>query len=325
MEEINNFGTSNISSQIPVNSLSLGSSQPEKNIFKVLFFIILGLFIVSLIVFSYFVIKSKKETPSSQTPIIEKINLLKIYDIQLELPLNWTISSVSGNTVKILTDYKEYKVYLILNLNKNDINAESSYQSKSNVTKTQYGEVFSANSGGSKGITGATINSNKYSFEWGIESNQSPPTNLDGIWRPDDNITPEMLLNITKTIRPLIPTNISSNFAPDEVTLNFYKEHVKSDQGFNWYQKSPYLTSELIDSLNQIYLEMTKAGGVGFDAILLAQDTPTTFSAKTIKQDDTSATVNLTESNGWTKTLTIGLILVDGQWKINSITAPTDN
>lgn len=339
MEEINNFDTSIMSKQLPINNFPFDSSQPKRNVFKLLSFIFLVLFISTLIIFSCYVAKSKKEisvsqnqiaknnTLSNTAPILapEKINLLKISDIQIELPLEWVISSVSDNTVKILTDNQKYKVYLILNFNKNNTNAERSYQNKDISTKTQYGEVFGTDASDNKGITGAIINNNKYSFEWGIESNQTPPVNFNGIWRPDDDVTPEMLLNITKTARPLIPSTTSINTTPDKVALNFYQEYIKNGQDFTRIQNSPYLTSECITKLNKIYLEMVNLGEDKFDAILLTQNTPTTFSAKVIKQDDASAIVNLTESNGWTKTLVVSLVVFDGQWKINSIVESSNN
>lgn len=203
---------------------------PQNNIFKILFFIFLALFLTISIILVVYLVKNNQKQPelitkdeqtqtvSSITPtetvisptltISEETNILKISDIKMELPKNWKVYSVSGNNAKILTDYSKYQVYLTLKLNKNDSIAESSYKSAVTKTKIDYGEVFDVAQGGAKGVTGAVIDGNKYSFEWNIESNQPVPTNLDGIWRPDDNVTSKILLDITKTVKPI--TEISS-------------------------------------------------------------------------------------------------------------------
>jgi len=139
---------------------------------------------------------TKTATPSSQ-------KVLKISDIQMTLPSGWTVTSVVKNTAKILTDYKKYKVSLILNLDKDNAAAESAYRSKSSVTKIQGGEVFNVAGGGSIGLTGALLNDKKYLFTWDIESNQPVPKDLDQVWVPDNNVTSEILMTITKSIKPI--------------------------------------------------------------------------------------------------------------------------
>ena len=210
---------------INLEKQNLDQIPPQNNIFKILFFIFLALFLIISIILAIFLVKNNKKQPelitkdeqtktvftATPTTVItpdetvkEEDNILKISDIQMELPNNWKVSSVSGNTAKILTDYSKYQVFLTLKLNKNDSIAESSYISAVSKIKTEYGEVFDVSQGGAKGVTGAVINGNKYSFEWNIESNQPVPTNLDGIWRPDDNVTSKILLDITKTVKPVV-------------------------------------------------------------------------------------------------------------------------
>jgi len=142
---------------------------------------------------------SQKESTSSAT---QGTSLLKISDIQMNIPGGWEISSVTKNTAKILTDYKQYKVYLNLTLSKNDAGTESNYDSKNSSVETNFGEAYLVSQGGAFGVTGAVINKNKYSFEWEIESNQKP-TYSDGVWVPDNNVTKKILLDITETAKPL--------------------------------------------------------------------------------------------------------------------------
>ena len=152
-------------------------------------------------------------TPTA-TPSNTKSNILKISDLQMTFPESWKVASISGNSAKILTDYKQYQVYLTLKLDKNNSNAESGYKSKSDSVKTEYGEIFNITCGGSKGCTGALINKNKYEFVWNIESNQSVPKDLDQVWTPDNNVTSEILLNITKTVRTINSTTIAPTATP---------------------------------------------------------------------------------------------------------------
>ena len=151
---------------------------------------------------------------ATNSSIKEKSNLLKISDIQITFPESWKVVSSTEKTAKILTDYKQYQVYLILNFEKNTTNAKNSYdtEGKTNAIKTQYGEVYSISSGGGAGMTGALLNNNKYLFKWDIESNQKPPTVLDGVWKADSNITQKSLLDITKTVQSL--TKITPTATP---------------------------------------------------------------------------------------------------------------
>lgn len=103
---------------------------------------------------------------------------------------------------------------------------------------------------------------------------------------------------------------------PDKVVLTFYQGYIKSSQGINAYKNNPSLTQSFQDKLTKDYSSST---GPGADAILLAQDKPKTFTSKIIKQDATTATVSLTESNGWSQTLTVNLVIVGDQWKIDSV------
>jgi hypothetical protein len=145
---------------------------------------------------------TSKITPTkTATTSSQKASLLKISDIQMTLPSGWTVTSVVKNTAKILTDYKKYKVSLILNLDKDNAAAESAYRSKSSVTKIQGGEVFNVASGGTIGSTGALLNNKKYLFNWTIESNQPVPKDLDQVWVPESDITDKLLLSITESIK----------------------------------------------------------------------------------------------------------------------------
>lgn len=137
------------------------------------------------------------------TVTIQPSEILKISDIQIELPNNWKVASISPKTAKILTDYPKYKVYLNLTLEKNNSLALSAYESAGPKIKTQYGEVYNVESGGVLGWTGALINNDKYSFVWDIESNQPIPEDLSGVWVPENNTTPKTFLEITKSVKPI--------------------------------------------------------------------------------------------------------------------------
>lgn len=235
METIANFENKNIVQPIPPT--------PPKNIYKNLFFVFLALFLVTISVLITLLITKKQNLTEIETPTptaiptaIEKTNILKISDIQMDLPKSWSVISVSDNSAKILTGYNQYQVYLTLKLDKNNSIAQSSYKSAGTMTKTQYGDVFDVQGGGTKGWTGALINNDKYSFIWDIESNQPTPANPDGIWRPDDNVTSEILLNITKTVRPLNQTSdITQNWKTYNSLAGF---SIKSPIYFYFYDNT---------------------------------------------------------------------------------------
>lgn len=193
---------------------------PKSKDFKKLFYILLCLFLITTSSLTTLLITKNKTAPPKSTPTIttiptivptiiekNKSNFLNISDIEIEFPEGWVVSSVSENTAKILTDFKPYNVYLLLNLEKNTATANSNYQEKTTMTKTEYGTVYIVEQGGAMSVTGALINRNKYSFAWSIESNQPVPKNLDQIWSPDHNITPEILFSITKTAKPVSVTS----------------------------------------------------------------------------------------------------------------------
>lgn len=183
------------------------------NTFKYLFILFFILFLITLGVLLT-LISDKNKIPDSQsddqvlpTQVVEVQTsvILEILDLQFDLPSNWKVESVIENKAKILTDYPEYQVYLTLDVGKNTKMSISDYltYSADSIT-TDYGQVYKVTCiGGSLTCTGALIYGNKYTFYWDIESNQPAPTNLDGIWRPDHSITREILLDITKTVKPL--------------------------------------------------------------------------------------------------------------------------
>lgn len=213
MEQTTNFETQNLDQNLtPVT--------PPKNIFKILFFILLALvLVITGVLITLLITKNKKLALIEKTEIKtfitstettkEETNILKISDIQMDLPIGWTVSSVSEKQAKILTDYKPYQVYLLLNFEKNSFR-ETSLCEYSRSISTKYGKVCSVD--GSGFFTEALINNNRYYFVWDIESNQKPPADLDYPWVPDTNITSEILLDITETIRPSEILEISHNW-----------------------------------------------------------------------------------------------------------------
>lgn len=123
----------------------------------------------------------------------------------------------------------------------------------------------------------------------------------------------------TKSATKTTSTFVAPKITPDKVTLTFYQNYIKSSEGVKAYKNSQYLTEKFMTELDKAYSEIDKNGGIGKDFILMAQDVPNTFKANIIKQDNTSATVSLTESNGWSQNLIISLVIVDNQWKIDSV------
>lgn len=228
MEEINNIKNKPTipTTESNITSPVIETPPKQNNIFKFLFIISI-LVIIGLTVIIFLLLKNPKQltitgntnrttettiistqsadTVATSTEEVNKVNnILKISNIQMEFPEGWIVSSVTKNEAKILTDYPNYQVYLTLRLNVNDSTADSSYKSAGTKINTNYGEIFNVQGGGPKGWTGALINGNKYSFVWNIESNQPVPENLDGIWVPDSNVTSEVLLDITKTVKPIV-------------------------------------------------------------------------------------------------------------------------
>lgn len=146
-------------------------------------------------------------TASTQTPS-QNSNILDLGDIQMDLPNGWVVESVSQNQAKILTNYPTYQVYLILDFEKNTLTANESYQTYlDTATQTDSGLIYNIPIGGGLACTGAFINDNSYQFFWSLESNQPTPVGLDEIWVPDHDVTPDMILDITKTIKPTITSN----------------------------------------------------------------------------------------------------------------------
>lgn len=113
-------------------------------------------------------------------------------------------------------------------------------------------------------------------------------------------------------------TFVAPKITPDKITLSFYQEYIKNFPPV--YKNSPYLTTSFISSIDEIKSKTIENGGINTDPIIFAQDYPTSFTAKVLTQDTTSATVILTENFATKRDLKISLIIVDGQWKINSIT-----
>jgi hypothetical protein len=251
METITNIENQNLNQVTP---------QPSKNPYKILFFVFLGLFLVTVLTSIYLFLKNNKINQNNQnttistiktpTSLKENSNLLKISDIKMDLPDGWKVISVNENKAKILTDYKQYQVSVNLVLGKNDQDAKETYESvKSNSVKTQYGEVYNIACGGPNGCTGAFINGNLYSFIWTIESNQPYPADLDGIWVPDNNLTGQTFLNITKTVRPSETPNQSYDWR----TYNDsnYKYSIDYPDSWNFKQVSNNQICLFSDSINK--------------------------------------------------------------------------
>jgi len=238
----------NISPQNPTNQVPEIKPTPTFNKFKYLFFLFLTLFLATLgILIS---ILTKKDDTVVSTPNIsvtptpttveQSAEVLKISDIQIDLPIGWKVVSVSQDEAKILTDYQNHQVYLTLVVYKNNTTAISNYQENTNnLITTQYGQVYQGSCiGGALTCTGALINDSKYSFYWDIESNQPTPKNLDGIWRPDHNVTTETILNITKTVRS------TDNTIDPTSDWNIYQNEQIGIQ----FSHPPDLTIEYLDS-----------------------------------------------------------------------------
>lgn len=231
MEIINNSETQNLNPIVP-----------QKNIFKILFFVLLGLFLIVSLLIIFLLINIKKTIPQPQnqttgnisivpTPIVlsEKTNVIKILDIQMDLPEGWTVSSVSENTAKILTDNQ---IPLILKLE-----TPTSVVEPEESTKTQYGEFYGLAGSGSSYVA-RLINGKNYFFTW---SSANDPNTLFGEVRTKYNIYPQTIFNIIKSIKLI---NISSDLTQD------WKTYTDKTLGFSL--KYPNYV-ELIDSKENSY------------------------------------------------------------------------
>ncbi len=144
---------------------------------------------------------SSNTIPTTSRPVQDS-NILDLGDIQMNLPDGWMVESVSQNQAKILTNYPAYQVYLILDFEKNTTTAHESYQTYLNTaTQTDSGLVYNIPIGGGLACTGAFVDNNSYQFFWSLQSNQPTPVGLDEIWVPDHNVTPDIILDITKTVK----------------------------------------------------------------------------------------------------------------------------
>ena len=192
----------------------------NNNIFKILFFIFIFILIAVVITAITLINKAKQEVVTSNNASIQTTtktdlvaveeddktsgDILKILDIQMELPKGWKVSSVSGNRAKILTDYKEHQVFLTLQLLTTYPLPADYWQHRTEVEHTKYGIISLIGCGGNLDCHEMVINDKAYSFGWGLESDQVIPEDLDGVWVPDHNIErPETFLSILRTIKPL--------------------------------------------------------------------------------------------------------------------------
>lgn len=138
-----------------------------------------------------------------------------VADLEFKIPENWSLVSIEKdikNTkvisnyvyyqIKFLTDYKPYKVYALASIHINNTN-KNDYICDWNPIKTQYGQVCEI-SGSGYGHFYINLNNGKnYYISWGIESNQSPPKDLDGLWSPDNNLTNEIMMDFCKSTKPI--------------------------------------------------------------------------------------------------------------------------
>jgi hypothetical protein len=141
----------------------------------------------------------------------ETANVLNIHDIKMTIPDKWSIDkrienveNITGYTrVYIKTDYQPYNVFLVVDVKKNneyDIEWYKGERRGGDYTKIKDGEIFKYFCAPGLACNGAIVNGDVYTFGWDIESDQSIPENLDGIWMPDHNVTQEDIWNILLSI-----------------------------------------------------------------------------------------------------------------------------
>lgn len=141
-------------------------------------------------------------TPTKIQPQAVSESQITLGDISLIVPNKWKVESNDSKSARILTDYPNYKVELLVSLENSNL-TESNYKSSFDNTKTKYGEAFKVAQGGAFNVTGVKINGKLYSFSWEIASNEPTPSNLDGIWNPKHNVTESDIWNMTISSKPV--------------------------------------------------------------------------------------------------------------------------
>ena len=210
----------------------------SKNPYKILFFLSLGLFLIISSILTTLLLRLT-QNKSSQTQITGQIQnqtiptetktvsmvtsepsptitnsdkTFKVAGLEFEIPSNWSLISAGENlkysnknyeyySVKFLTDYKLYKVYALADIRIDNTNKNNYLCDIWNPIKTQSGQVCQV-AGSGYGHFYINLNNGKnYYISWGVESNQSPPKDLDGLWSPDNNLTDETMMNFVKSAK----------------------------------------------------------------------------------------------------------------------------
>ena len=208
----------------------------SRNPYKILFFVSLGLFLFVSSVLSIFLVAQNRlsqtisttavktlitsqTNPTTADSIVPSVEVnspdsnktFEVGDLIFTTPYNWSLVSVGKNLeysnekytyydVKFLTDYKLYTVYALASIQINNID-QNDYMCDYRPTKTQFGQVCQLDGSGYGHFYINLDNGNNYYVSWGIESNQPEDKNYDS-WRPDNNLTDDIMMNFAKSAKP---------------------------------------------------------------------------------------------------------------------------
>lgn len=148
---------------------------------------------------------SISEQPSVPNTTNDTSATFQVNGFEFTLPQKWKLSKVVGSKAYILTDYKPYTVYLTIEaklaeqlLTEDDL----AISEKERSLKLPDGMLYETGGNGVEASYFVRESDNQiYSIFWDVESNQSAPESLGGVWAPDHNVTRDDIWSIMKTLR----------------------------------------------------------------------------------------------------------------------------